>query len=235
MRSLCLLGLTALAISANQETNYLSKPPVQPPRGSHEAFGVLRSQNNWYIQNVNRNQIHKVPNHEVDSSIRDIKPEYLHNFAQSGDNYLVIDQNDDGSYKIRSKARLQGSGPVCGAIGYWTTKVVGYAVPAIGGTTLAYQAVKAMGTEQQPWQVDVHNEEAKDTIKTSFEIGTEATGAPTGLAESGVTLVEAGQHEKSAEVTATLAVAGLWTSYIGYVEGAATAVGSALTSIPFLP
>lgn len=235
MRSLCVLGLVSLALSANQETHYLSKPPVQPPRGSHEAFGVLRDRHNWYVQNINKNQIYKVPNHEVDASIRDIKPEHLHNFAQSGDNYLVIDQNDDGTYKVRSKSRLQASGPVSGAIGYWTVKAVGYAVPAVGGTTLAYQAFKAMGTEEQPWEIDVQNKGSRDSIRRGISIASRPTDATTGVTQASNAIVAAGQHEKSAEVTATLAVAGLWSSYIGYVEGAATAVGSALGSIPFLP
>lgn len=67
-------------------------------------------------------ETHFIPRHEVDAKLRDKSPEELRAFLAS--NYVIL-QKFGHAYKVDTQGRLQGGGPILGAITGCTCFVVG--------------------------------------------------------------------------------------------------------------
>lgn len=235
MRLFLSLGLLAFALSAGKEITTLGHTPVEKPFGSRDEFTVLRDNKNWYVQNTTRDKAQRVQPAFIEPKLRSMKPYDIKNFVESGEGYISIHEFDDGSYGLSQKARARAAGPICGAIGYWGTKAIGYALPLTGIATLAYQGGEAAQEGGAPYDYDVHTPEAKSAISSTAKYAAQGTGAPVGVTQASKAAVEAGAHEAAGDMTVGMASAGLVTAYLGYVETAATAVGGALTGCWFLP
>src|SRR5438445_12023297 len=67
---------------------------------------------------------YEIKKYFTDPIVRNVTKKQLKSFLQTG--YLSINQMDDGEYSLKAKGRINGGGPVLGAIAYWVTKSLCY-------------------------------------------------------------------------------------------------------------
>lgn len=235
MRSIILCSLLSLSAFAGTEMVRLGYTPVARPMGCQDDFTVFCSDSGWHVRNETHKTTHRVPKHEVDPQLRDMSPHQLKHFITQGNGYLALRKFEDGSYGIQQRARMQGSGPVVGTLGYCGTKVLGYAIPVAG---LATVGVKAFGTIAGSKEAyDVTDSATKESIKGASKIGARLSTTPPGTAGTACKIVDYNGHEGAEKATIAVATlgAGAVAQYAAYVEGAAATVGGFLTACPWLP
>lgn len=207
-------ALCALFFISTVHAMELEKGQVLVPEKLGQ-LAVIHHGNKFY---VDRNgETKQVQNCFIDKGLRGISRDKLESFL-ANNGYVSLSQMSDGEYVLRSRGRLNGGGPVAGAIGYWLTKSLCYgaAVAAAGTAVVATGGVAGAVT------------------------GAAVTGATLGVGAGASVaagaIAGAGAAEGAALVTAGVVTgAGGIAGAVAAVESASLGVGTALTLCPFLP
>jgi hypothetical protein len=211
--SLILLSVTGISYATKYEVPRESV--FAPERLAITA--LMHSKKGFQIKQDDALQ--QVANHNVDKPLRAMSSEQLQAFVKGG--YISVNQLGNGEFTLRANGRGLGGGPILGPIGYWAVKGLCYGT-AIGG---------AIGT-----------------VAATGGLAGAVVGGLVGEAAAAASLTTAGTSIVSAVVasgevvaaTEAAAVTGGLISQMGIfgaatmVEAWATAVGAALTAVPFL-
>lgn len=180
-------------------------------------FGDIKlhyKNNSFYVETCGK--YHQVPKYFQDQELRNINVKKLKAFLKHG--YIEVKRLSDNNYKLYSKVRGNGGGPIAGMIAYWTTKAVCY------GTAVAATGTAVVATGGAAGAV-------------SGAVAAAATsGATTGAGIVAGAVAGAGLTNQAAALTvAAVAVAAPAGGIVATVEAAATGMGAIFTAIPFLP
>lgn len=189
------------------------------------------------------NQRIAIEKYNTDKLIRNMTREQLIAFLSVG--YVSINQMSDGQYSLKADGRLNGGGPILGAIAYWVTKVVCYAVPvaALGTAVVvtggAAGAVAGAGAAAAGTAITTTAAAttAGATIATTAGVvtATAATAASvgTGVGVAGAAIAGAGMAGQAAVVTAAaVSTTGTVAGTVVAIEALSTAVGTFFGMLP---
>lgn len=107
---------------------------------------VLQGNNTFMVWHDGK--VHKVENHNIDSSLRGISTAQLKEFLVQDDGYIKVQRKSDGQFALDGQARLRGGGIVGAKIGFFTGKFLthllaqgGIVIVTIGTSIVATPAV----------------------------------------------------------------------------------------------
>lgn len=170
-----------------------------------------------------KNKISKVNTYDLDHSLRNIDTDRLSALEKMGA-CLLVKKFDNGDFKLGLTSRLKGGGPICGALGYWGTKIGAY-------MTLGSAAVVSTAAATGALSVGVTGGAiigtANAVIAVNAPLGAGATLVAGGMVGTGTVAGVAG-----AASLQTMAAAGVVATGI---ESTSLTVGAWLLAIPFLP
>lgn len=166
---------------------------------------------------------HKVKKYFVDKIMQDVSDDFIKVFLNCG--YLKLSKLSSGEFAVRSYGRIEGDGPIAGAIGFWGTKALCYGTigaAAVGATVATGGAVGAAGA----------------VAMGSAGVGGAVATAGGSLATAIVTevIVGAGGAAVAGEAVAAVGTAaGGAVGLVTGIESASVTIGAILGACPFLP
>lgn len=173
-------------------------------------------------------EVHAVKNHWVDPELRNTTKERLALLKNVG--YIDVVQMDDGEFRLQSKVRGLGGGPVSGLIAYWLTKSAMYGTAAVVGTATIAGATAAAVAAAPAAAAPAIIAAGAGTTKALMAGTTVATAA----AGAGV-VAAVGAEAAGLAVAGTVASAGSIAGAVAFVESSSLAAGAFFAAIPFLP
>lgn len=232
---------------------------VQAPRSLGD-LKVIAADDGFYVQKGDF--LTRVQNHDVDQVLKDARKARAMKALKNS--YVSVSQYSNGDYKLKLNGRLNGGGPILGAIVYYGVKAVGYGVPVVLATTAASTVVAATAGTATPLVGSalggvagaltttvgaagttaagtlMAGTTAATTIGAVTAAGTAATVVTTvstggaAIAAGSVVVGTVGTAAAEAGVVATVAASGGVAGYIATVESTAAFLGTAATFIPWL-
>ena len=167
---------------------------------------------------VKGNNVHRVQKCFSDSLLRSISRDHLKKFLEGG--YVSVDQMSDGEFALKAYGRLNGGGPVAGAVAYWVTKSLCYGTAiAASSTAVVLTGGIAVGAITTVGAVVATGGAGLGAVAVSGAIGSVAGGAASAVTAT----------------AATVTAAGGFAGAVAAVETASMGVSALFTLCPFLP
>ncbi|MCX5922214.1 MAG: hypothetical protein NTX86_02710 [Candidatus Dependentiae bacterium] len=174
-------------------------------------------------------QYKEVPNYLVDKNIRNVDTARLSKILAHG--YLTLNKNSEGEFSVKENGRLNGGGPITGAVLYWLTKSLcwgGVGAAAGAGITAA---VVATGGGAAAAAIGAAGSAVITATATSTLGATAVAGA---IATSATATAIATTASGAAIATAAATGAGT-VGLVAGIEAASMAAWAAGTLCPFCP
>lgn len=191
------------------------------------AANLYASRNHTVLHDKNGFSVdgQRVSNADLSKDLRGISGKALSSLFKRNGALQVSRVGND--FRIDSRERLKGGGPISGAIAYWLTKTVCYGGMVAGMTAGTTAAVALAGPVAAPVAAGLH---VASVMAPAAVAGTTVGAVGAAIGTSAV-LTEAAVVAGSQLVVATGSVGGA----IAAVESASTVVGGFFTALPFLP